>query len=266
MANRVQQLLQRYKDLQDIIAILGLDELSEEDRLTVNRARKVQRFLSQPFFVAEVFTGLAGEYVTTEETVNSFESIIDGELDEVPEQAFLNVGGIEQVMAKAQQLQERRRDGGVVVASTMQVEVVTPERVIYSGESTMVVTRTLVGGEVAFLPHHAPFLGALVENHTRIYLEDERVEDIAVLGGFVEVSNNRVTILAEQAELGEEIDIEHVRRDARGSRAPGAQQRRSRDPGRGAPAPGPPARRRRLTSTDRAPVRVARRRWPARHR
>ena len=102
----MQQLLQRYKDLQDIIAILGLDELSEGDRLTVNRARKVQRFLSQPFFVAEVFTGLAGEYVTTEETVNSFESIIDGELDEVPEQAFLNVGGIEQVMAKAQQLQE----------------------------------------------------------------------------------------------------------------------------------------------------------------
>jgi len=93
----------------------------------------------------------------------------------------------------------------------MQVEVVTPERVIYSGESTMVVTRTL-SGEVAFLPHHAPFLGALVENHTRIYLEDERVEDIAVLGGFVEVSNNRVTILAEQAELGDEIDLEHVRR------------------------------------------------------
>jgi F-type H+-transporting ATPase subunit epsilon len=93
----------------------------------------------------------------------------------------------------------------------MQVEVVTPERVIYSGESTMVVTRTL-SGEVAFLPHHAPFLGALVENHTRIYVEDERVEDIAVLGGFVEVSNNRVTILAEQAELAEEIDIEQVRR------------------------------------------------------
>jgi F-type H+/Na+-transporting ATPase subunit beta len=106
VANRVQQLLQRYKDLQDIIAILGLDELSEEDRLTVNRARKVQRFLSQPFFVAEVFTGLAGEYVTTEETVQSFEAIINGEMDETPEQAFLNVGGIEQVMTKAKQLQE----------------------------------------------------------------------------------------------------------------------------------------------------------------
>jgi F-type H+/Na+-transporting ATPase subunit beta len=106
VANQVQQLLQRYKDLQDIIAILGLDELSEEDRLTVNRARKVQRFLSQPFFVAEVFTGLAGEYVGTEETVNSFEAIIGGELDEIPEQAFLNVGGIEQVLAKSKQLQE----------------------------------------------------------------------------------------------------------------------------------------------------------------
>ena len=128
----------------------------------------------------------------------------------------------------------------------------TPERVIYSGESTMVVTRTL-SGEVAFLPHHAPFLGALVENHTRIYVEDERVEDIAVLGGFVEVSNNRVTILAEQAELAEEIDIDARPPRARGSRAPGAQQRRSRDPGRAAPAPGPRRRRRRLTRPTRAP-------------
>jgi F-type H+-transporting ATPase subunit beta len=92
--------------VQDIIAILGLDELSEEDRLTVARARKVQRFLSQPFFVAEVFTGLKGEYVKTAETVESFEAIIKGELDDVPEQAFLNVGGVEQVLAKAKALQE----------------------------------------------------------------------------------------------------------------------------------------------------------------
>ena len=106
VARRVQEILQRYKELQDIIAILGLDELSEEDRLTVARARKVQRFLSQPFFVAEVFTGLKGEYVKTAETVESFEAIIKGELDEVPEQAFLNVGGVEQVLAKAKALQE----------------------------------------------------------------------------------------------------------------------------------------------------------------
>jgi len=106
VARRVQETLQRYKELQDIIAILGLDELSEEDRITVNRARKVQRFLSQPFFVAEVFTGLKGEYVPVAETVESFEALVNGELDEVPEQAFLNVGGVEQVLAKAKQLQE----------------------------------------------------------------------------------------------------------------------------------------------------------------
>jgi len=106
VARRVQETLQRYKELQDIIAILGLDELSEEDRLTVNRARKVQRFLSQPFFVAEVFTGLKGEYVPVSDTVESFEAIVNGDLDELPEQAFLNVGGVEQVLAKAKALQE----------------------------------------------------------------------------------------------------------------------------------------------------------------
>jgi F-type H+-transporting ATPase subunit beta len=102
----VQEILQRYKELQDIIAILGLDELSEEDRQTVSRARKVQRFLSQPFYVAEVFTGVKGEYVPVAETVESFEALINGELDEVPEQAFLNVGSVEQVYAKAKALQE----------------------------------------------------------------------------------------------------------------------------------------------------------------
>ena len=106
VARRVQEILQRYKELQDIIAILGLDELSEEDRLTVSRARKVQRFLSQPFYVAEVFTGVSGEYVPVAETVESFEALINGELDEVPEQAFLNVGGVDQVLAKAKALQE----------------------------------------------------------------------------------------------------------------------------------------------------------------
>jgi F-type H+-transporting ATPase subunit beta len=106
VARAVQENLQRYKELQDIIAILGLDELSEEDRLTVSRARKIQRFLSQPFFVAKVFTGIEGEFVPVDETVASFEAILRGDLDNVPEQAFLNVGGIEQVYAKAKALQE----------------------------------------------------------------------------------------------------------------------------------------------------------------
>jgi F-type H+/Na+-transporting ATPase subunit beta len=106
-ARAVQETLQRYKELQDIIAILGLDELSDEDRLIVNRARKIQRFLSQPFYVAEVFTGVSGETVPVDETVDSFDAILKGDLDDVPEQAFLNVGGVEQVQAKADQLRKQ---------------------------------------------------------------------------------------------------------------------------------------------------------------
>jgi F-type H+/Na+-transporting ATPase subunit beta len=105
-ARRVQEVLQRYQELQDIIAILGLDELSEEDKITVSRARKIQRFLSQPFFVGKVFTGLDGIYVPVEESVESFEALVNGDLDEVPEQAFFNVGGVESVLAKAKSLQE----------------------------------------------------------------------------------------------------------------------------------------------------------------
>jgi F-type H+-transporting ATPase subunit beta len=105
VARRVQGVLQRYKELQDIIAILGLDELSEEDRVTVTRARKIQRFLSQPFNVGEVFTGLKGVTVPVDETVESFEALVNGDLDEVPEQAFLNVGGAESVLAKAHALE-----------------------------------------------------------------------------------------------------------------------------------------------------------------
>jgi F-type H+-transporting ATPase subunit beta len=106
VARRTQEILQRYKELQDIIAILGLDELSEEDRVTVARARKIQKFLSQPFFVGEVFTGLKGIFVPVEETVDSFDALCSGELDDVPEQAFFNVGGVESVLAKAKTLQE----------------------------------------------------------------------------------------------------------------------------------------------------------------
>jgi F-type H+-transporting ATPase subunit beta len=100
-ARQVQAVLQRYRELQDIIAILGLDELSEEDRITVNRARKIQRFLSQPMYVAEVFTGLPGVTVPIDETVRSFEALLGGDLDDLPEQAFLNVGGVDDVHAKA---------------------------------------------------------------------------------------------------------------------------------------------------------------------
>ena len=103
-AQRVKEILQHYKELQDIIAILGMDELSDEDKLTVNRARRVQRFLSQPFTVAEQFTGLPGVMVPIEETIKGFNAILDGEVDDLPEQAFLNVGTIDDAIAKGKKL------------------------------------------------------------------------------------------------------------------------------------------------------------------
>jgi F-type H+-transporting ATPase subunit beta len=106
VARAVQGTLQRYKELKDIIAILGMDELSEEDKLMVARARKIQRFLSQPFFVAEVFTGAPGKYVSLKETIKGFKGIIDGLYDELPEQAFYMVGGIEEAVEKAKSLQQ----------------------------------------------------------------------------------------------------------------------------------------------------------------
>jgi F-type H+/Na+-transporting ATPase subunit beta len=106
VAVEVQETLQRYKDLQDIIAILGMDELSEDDRLVVSRARKIQRFLSQPFFVAAQFTGLEGKYVPLKETIAGFREILSGQLDDLPEQAFLLVGNIDGAKAKAQRLKE----------------------------------------------------------------------------------------------------------------------------------------------------------------
>jgi F-type H+-transporting ATPase subunit beta len=105
VARGVQKILQRYKELQDIIAILGMDELSEEDKLTVARARKIQRFLSQPFNVAEQFTGTPGKYVPVKETIRGFKEIIEGKHDALPEQAFYMVGTIDEVIARAKELE-----------------------------------------------------------------------------------------------------------------------------------------------------------------
>jgi F-type H+-transporting ATPase subunit beta len=96
--------LQRYKELQDIIAILGMEELSEDDKLTVSRARKLQRFLSQPFHVAETFTGTPGKYVKLEDSIKGFKEVVEGKYDDLPEQAFYMVGGIEEVIEKAEKL------------------------------------------------------------------------------------------------------------------------------------------------------------------
>jgi F-type H+-transporting ATPase subunit beta len=106
-ARRVQEVLQKYKDLQDIIAILGMDELSDEDKSTVARARRIQNFLSQPFHVAEAFTSRPGKYVTIKETIKGFRMILDGECDEWPEQAFYMCGGIEEAEENAKKLLEQ---------------------------------------------------------------------------------------------------------------------------------------------------------------
>jgi F-type H+-transporting ATPase subunit beta len=104
IARKVQAVLQKYKELQDIIAILGMDELSEDDKLIVNRARRIQRFLSQPFFVAEVFTGFPGRYVPLSETIRGFKEILEGKHDDLPEQAFYMVGTIDEAAEKAKSL------------------------------------------------------------------------------------------------------------------------------------------------------------------
>ena len=106
VARRVQEILQKYKELQDIIAILGMEELSDEDKNTVHRARKIQRFLSQPFHVAENFTGIPGRYVPLKETIRGFKAIVNGEMDEYPENAFFNVGTIDEVIEKAKTLEQ----------------------------------------------------------------------------------------------------------------------------------------------------------------
>jgi F-type H+-transporting ATPase subunit beta len=105
VARRVQATLQRYKELRDIIAILGMDELSPEDKLVVSRARKIQRFLSQPFHVAETFTGSPGKYVALKDTIRGFKAIVDGEYDQLPEQAFYMIGTIDEATEKAKTLQ-----------------------------------------------------------------------------------------------------------------------------------------------------------------
>ena len=106
VAREVQMVLQRYKELQDIIAILGMEELSEDDKLTVSRARKLQRFLSQPFHVAETFTGTPGKYVKLEDSIKGFKEVVEGKYDDLPEQAFYMVGGIEEVLEKAEKLKD----------------------------------------------------------------------------------------------------------------------------------------------------------------
>ncbi|KAL2898537.1 ATP synthase subunit beta chloroplastic [Bienertia sinuspersici] len=186
IAQRVKQTLQRYKELQDIIAILGLDELSEEDRLTVARARKIERFLSQPFFVAEVFTGSPGKYVGLAETIRGFQLILSGEFDGLPEQAFY------------------------LVEMTLNLCVLTPNRSVWNSEVNGIILPTN-NGQIGVLPNHAPTATAVDIGILRIRLNDQWLT-MALMGGFARIGNNAITILVNEAERGSDIDPQEAQK------------------------------------------------------
>ncbi|KAF1876759.1 hypothetical protein Lal_00008705 [Lupinus albus] len=173
-AQRVKQTLQRYKELQDIIAILGLDELSEEDRLTVARARKIERFLSQPFFVAEVFTGSPGKYVGLAETIRGYRE------------------GYE--LRKGEQIEEM----------TLNLCVLTPNRIVWDSEVKEIILCTN-SGQIGVLPNHAPIATAVDIGILRIRRNDQWLT-MALMGGFARIGNNEITILVNDAEKGSDID------------------------------------------------------------
>ena len=167
----MQRVLQTYKSLQDIIAILGMDELSEEDKLTVARARKIQRFLSQPFHVAEVFTGTPGVFVKLEDTIKGFKGIVAGEYDDLPESAFYMVGTIEEAVEKAQQ--DGGRGGVRPMADKVQFELVSPEKLLLSEPVDMVVVPG-TEGNFGVLPGHALLISTVRPGMIDVYGTDQR--------------------------------------------------------------------------------------------
>ena len=182
---RVQATLQRYKELRDIIAILGMDELSPEDKLAVSRARKIQRFLSQPFFVAEVFTGSPGKYVSLKETIKGFNMIVNGECDALPEQAFYMVGGDRGSIREGEDAAVAR--GHSMAAPTIHVDVVSAEEQIFSGEAEFVVLPGVMG-ELGIYPRHTPLFTQIKPGAVRIKVPGEAREELVfVQGGFLEV-------------------------------------------------------------------------------
>jgi F-type H+-transporting ATPase subunit epsilon len=199
--------------LQDIIAILGMEELSEEDKVTVARARKIQRFLSQPFFVAETFTGTPGRYVPLADTIAGFKEIIAGNMDHLPEQAFYMVGHLSEASEKA----ERLKAGGAWAMAEgwgrILLEVVTPERQVLSTEVDEVSAPGALG-YFGVLPGHTPFITTLGVGELR-YRSGNQWEYLSITWGYAEVLPNKVTVLTETAEMAEEIDIERAERAKR---------------------------------------------------
>ncbi len=214
VAQGVKRILQRYKDLQDIIAILGIDELSEEDKVTVARARKVQRFLSQPFHVAEIFTGIPGAYVKVEDTIRSFKEIIDGKHDDIPEQAFYLKGGIEDVLRRRR---EDETDGIAMAENTpnsglLTVRLVTMDRVLVDATAEAVELPSM-SGYLEALYGAAPLIAELGAGEVRLHGGTSGDQKFFVAWGFVEVLPERVTILAETALQPNEINTSEAEQE-----------------------------------------------------
>ena len=207
VAARTKEILQRYKDLQDIIAILGIDELSEEDKLLVNRARRIQRFLCQNMFVAEAFTGQPGSFVAVEETVASFKALAEGEYDHIPEQAFF--------MCRRHRGRRAQRSQAAGLRQTMaelDVRLVAQDRPVWSGAARLVVART-PEGEIGILPGHEPVLALLVDGAVRIETHRAAEQVSAVVhGGFFSVCQQRGRDPGRDRRAGREIDVERAQR------------------------------------------------------
>ena len=204
VARDVQKILQKYKDLQDIIAILGMDELSEEDKLVVARARKIQRFLSQPFFVAEVFTGQPGRYVALKDTIRGFKEIVEGKHDDLPEQAFYHGRHHRRGRGKGQTVHGR------MMITMLNLEIITPEKTVVKEEVDM-VEATGAEGEFGITPGHTQFLTTLEIGEIRYKKAGETVH-LSVGGGFAEVVEDKVVLLLDAAEIAEDIDVERARK------------------------------------------------------
>ena len=253
VANEVKEVLQRYRDLQDIIAILGIEELSDDDRLTVNRARKLERFLSQPFFVAEQFTGTPGVYVPVEESIRGFKEILEGKHDDLPERAFFLKGTIDDVVKEArgdsgedekQSEEEQGRRRGqrrrVMAHEKFPVEVLTPEGEVFNDEVEMVSTRTTVGS-IGILAHHAPLLAMLDPTELRLYKTESEVVSFAQAEGYLQVAEQP---RADPRRGGPHPERAQRRRPARSPQAGRARARsgrgRLRAPARGGARQAPP--------------------------
>ncbi len=212
VARQVQSTLQRYKGLQDIIAILGMDELSEEDKLVVARARKIQRFLSQPFFVAEVFTGSPGKLVAIKDTIAGFKAIVAGEYDDYPEAAFYMVGGIEEVVEKAKRMaaegpRSRARGRGRDARTTARSRSSWWRRSgCWRARQVDMVVAPGAAGDFGVLPNHSLLMALLRPGVIEIWQGSQVTRRIFVGGGFAEVNPQGCIVLAEEAMPVEDID------------------------------------------------------------